>query len=61
MQAHVGMDAEPGLADRLVATATNFYELTRVNGRHHCEPTTAVGDVGFCGVDQCDAAQGGLL
>ena len=56
MKAHIGADAESGLAHAVRATSGNVHDVTEGNSLLHGEETVAFGDAGYQGVDnQADA------
>ncbi|MNV81845.1 Transposase DDE domain protein [compost metagenome] len=52
MKAHIGVDAESGLAHSLVGTAANVADVTQVHQLLHGEETYVSGDAGYTGVDK---------
>ena len=62
MKAHIGVDAESGLAHSLATTAANAADVTQACVLLHGDETEAWGDAGYQGVDKrpenrgCDVA-----
>ncbi len=59
MKAHIGVDAEPGLAHSLATTATNAGDVTQACVLLHGDETEAWGDAGYRGVDKRPESRGG--
>lgn len=58
MKAHIGVDAESGIAHSLVSTAANVNDVTQAGELLHGEEANAFGDVGCRGVAKREEAQG---
>ena len=52
MKAHIGVDAESGLAHSLATTAANAADVTQACVLLHGDETEAWGDAGYQGVDK---------
>ena len=57
MAAHVGVDAQSGLAHTVVGTAANVNDVTQAAALLHGEETVVFGDAGYRGVDKREEAQ----
>jgi IS5 family transposase len=58
VKAHIGEDAESGLAHTLVGTAASVNDVTQTGALLHGQETVAFGDAGYRGVDKRPEAQG---
>ena len=57
MKAHIGADAELGLAHTLVSTAANVSDVTQAGALLHGKETDAFGDAGYRGVAKLPEVQ----
>ncbi len=52
MKAHIGVDAQSGLAHTVVGTAANVSDVTQAQALLHGDETDAFGDAGYQGVEK---------
>jgi IS5 family transposase len=57
VKAHIGEDAESGLAHTLVGTAASVNDVTQTGALLHGQETVAFGDAGYRGVDKWPEAR----
>jgi IS5 family transposase len=57
MKAHIGVDADSGLAHTVVTTAANVNDVTQAHALLHGEETHAFGDAGYTGVTKREENQ----
>lgn len=58
MKAHIGVDAESGLAHTVVATPANAADITQAGALLHGQEEVAFGDAGYQGVEKRAEAEG---
>jgi hypothetical protein len=57
MNAHVGVDAEPGLMHTVAGTAVNVNDVTQADALLHGEQSNVFADAGYQGVEKRDETQ----
>jgi IS5 family transposase len=57
MKAHIGVDAESGLAHTLVTTAADVHDVTQAQDLLHCDETEVFADLGYRGVEKREEAK----
>jgi len=57
MKAHIGVDADSGLAHTVVTTAVNVNDVTQAHALLHAEETHAFSDAGYTGVTRREENQ----